>query len=388
MRFKKKIPMSFFRLLTMHSHQYGVSLIYFTPEDIKIKEKKIIGKMLLNDQLVEIESRVPDYIDVSPHFFNKKNSKKYKTEVNFLKKNSDLSIDRRQIIRKDRLQKVLLESNTFSHLSIPTFKIKEFDDFIKYINKYNKVIFKSTSGLQGKGVTVITKNNQDFIIGEQREDKVLNLNQLEEFFNEHIYEKNYIMQRYINSRSKTGDPIDCRIHLEKNDKGKWEVARKFIRVGIGQKVVSNISQGGCIADVKSYLKFTFGNEWEQIYRKITNIETKLPYFIEKHEKKKFMVMGFDVAIDLNGELYIFEVNSFPIIAPQRAQVARIRSGYYAFRIKSNINRNKTSSKDKTRKPKLNGDFYKKEYHKLINSTSWKISKPVRQVGHLIKKFKR
>lgn len=383
LRFKQKAPKSFFRLLTMYSHRYGVNLIYFTPEDINIRKKRIQGQMLINDQLVNVNSRIPDFIDVTPHIFNEKNRRKYTKEIEFLKKNSELSIDRRQIIRKDKLQKVLSESKEFSYLAIPTMKVKDFKGFLDKINQNKKMVIKSVSGLQGKGVTLVSMQDTNFIVGEKKQERVLSQNQLEDFFNSNIYGKNYIMQKYINSRSNNGEPIDCRIHLEKNKYGKWEVARKFIRIGIGQKVVSNISQGGCISDVKNYLKSTFGDNWKKVYNKITEIEKRLPYFIEKHEKKQFMVMGFDVGIDLNGEVCIFEVNSFPIIAPQRAQVSKIRAGYYAYRIKK-IKENK-KSKNNTEKKQVKDNYYKREYDKMVNSTSWKITKPVRMIGSIIKR---
>lgn len=75
---------------------------------------------------------------------------------------------------------------------------------------------------------------------------------------EEIFSDNrYVVQKYIQSRTWQGDPFDCRIHLEKNGNGHWRIIKKSIRIGIGQKVISKVNQGGGVSDCKAFLAANF-----------------------------------------------------------------------------------------------------------------------------------
>ena len=156
------------------------------------------------------------------------------------------------------------------------------------------------------------------------------------FFKESIENKRYIIQKYISSRTLQGDPFDCRVHVEKNGAGKWVSARNFIRIGIGQKVISNVNQGGGISDPEPFLKSNFGEKWEEIINKLNELALSLPNKIEELRKTKLMSMGMDVAIDKNGDLYLFEVNGAPTTTPLRSEAAMLRTEYYKYIMQTQI----------------------------------------------------
>lgn len=385
MRFSAKPPKILFRLLSMTAKFNNVDLIYLTAESIDVKRGIVKGEMLLNDQIIEVEREVPDYIDISSHYFNQKNKKKYREKLNFLKKHSELSIDSKTIINKDLLQDVLSKNKKFQHLAIPTYEIDCFEDIIYYIEKFKKVVVKPVGGLQGRGVIAIEKQDDKFILNEQKKQKKLKRVELEHYYHENLKQTKHIVQKYISSVSKDNIPIDCRLHLEKNGCGEWEVARQFVRLGLGQTVVSNINQGGCIIDAESYLKDAFPTNWEDIYANLNWIGKSIPYMLEQYNDKEYMVMGFDVGIDSEGNLYLFEVNSFPVLTPQRGKVAKLRGEYYAYRI--NKKRNKeTEEKIKMNNKQLEAENkrIKKQLEEIKTSRSWKLSKPIRVIGKIIK----
>src|SRR5690625_929548 len=324
MRFNTNPPKVLFRLLSMTAQSNNTELIYITPKSIDVVKGVINGKMLINDQIVDVEREVPRFIDISPYFFNKQNKEKYKKELCFLLKYSELSIEEKGIIGKDELQKVLSNSKSFKNLAIPTRDIKDFNDLISRIEVYDKIIVKPVTGSQGRGVIAIEKIKEQFIVNEQKIKSHLTYTELENYYKEHIENKHYITQKFITSVSRDNNPIDCRIHLEKDGKGDWKLAGQFIRIGIGQTVVSNIRYGGCISEVKGYLQNNFEENWNEIYDNITAVGRTLPYMLEEYKEKEFTTMGFDVGIDLDGNLCIFEVNSYPIVTPQRARVAKLR----------------------------------------------------------------
>src|SRR5690625_3127075 len=140
MRFKKDPPVDFFSLLTMVSNYNGVELIYLSPHSFNSNKKKVKGKMLINGDIITVERELPSFIEISPYFFSDRNKVKYKDIINFLKENTELSIDRRNIIKKDELQTFLSKSKNFSHMAIPFEAVINYSQFIRYLEAHNKIV--------------------------------------------------------------------------------------------------------------------------------------------------------------------------------------------------------------------------------------------------------
>lgn len=374
---KKAKPSFMAKLLAITCKNYGLELIYITPKGIQMKSKKVNGYVYINNKWEKVTAPLPRFIDISPILFS---HKKYKEVLDYLKKNTKLSIDERHIILKSDLQKELQKNKKLSHLAIPTRNVTSFNDLLDWLKKYNTIVAKPVRGMQGNGVYIINYKEPDiYNIGIQKEEDSLSKKEFEEFFAKKLQNKGYIVQKYISSRSIYGDPYDCRIHFEKNGQGEWAVAKSFIRIGIGQKVVSNISQGGAVGNTKSFLKANFGEEkGKNIYLKLKKLASELPYEIEHITNKTLMNMGVDVGIDENGDLYIFEINSFPIVTPHRSEIALLRVAYYKYVLTRENSENDQSNYDKYIKELEN------ELTKIKKSTSWKVTKPLRKLGKVLK----
>src|SRR5690625_7632283 len=100
--------------------------------------------------------------------------------------------------------------------------------------------------------------------------------------------------------------------------------------------LSNVSQGGGISNCKKFLISRFGDEWEPIYKEIKKLARILPLKIEKVLGKEYMTFGFDVGIDKDGSLYLFEVNDFPIVFPMKSKIAMARAGYYRYVLENKV----------------------------------------------------
>ena len=368
---KSKSPSFMAKFIAITCKNQGIELIYMTPEDVNIKSNTVNGYIYLNNEWEKVTVPIPSFIDISPHLFT---YKKYKKILNYLKKNTKLSIDERHIILKDELQFQLRKNKDFYHIAIPTKKLNAFSDLTKWLDKYKTIVVKPVRGLQGNDVYILKKEElNNYTLGISKEEKKLTENELSEYFSRKLKNKNYIIQKYISSRTIDGDPFDCRIHLEKNGKGEWETARKYIRIGIGQKVVSNISQGGAISKPENFLQYNFGEEkGKEIDYKLDLLAQTLPYEIEKIKNKTFMTMGVDVGIDNSGDLFVFEINSFPIVSPLKTEIALLRADYYKYMLNYPIN-NKENEQ------------LKKELTNIKNSKSWKLTKPLRKLGIILNK---
>lgn len=168
---------------------------------------------------------IPPFIDIFPNCFRKKNHE----VTDYLKKRTFLSDNRKNVIRKFELQEYMSNDPDFSSLVIPTHKLIEFEDLKQNVEQYKKVVLKSFRGSRGKGIYILEKSGESYLVGHKFTEKYFNEDEFEQFFDEELAPNNYMLQKYISSRTIQGDPFDCRVHIEKNEKGEWGKRQKLYK---------------------------------------------------------------------------------------------------------------------------------------------------------------
>ncbi|WP_080872498.1 YheC/YheD family protein [Oceanobacillus timonensis] len=381
-------PTELAKMTALISKSYGIELIYMRPKDINIEEQKVYGKVLVNNEWIEKKTDIPPFIDVVPYCFKKENKK----IMDFLRNKTFLSDNRRNVVTKEMLQNTLNNDNYFSHLMIPTHKMKTFKEMYRYLDEYNKIVLKPGKGLRGKGIYIIEKKDKNlFLIGFQKNKWDVDLNNLEAFYDEALKGKNYIVQKYVTSRTPQGDPFDCRVHVEKDGTGKWAIAKIYVRIGIGQSVISNVNQGGGISDPQEFLKANFSDQWKKLYQNLLKLGKEIPAKMEQLRGTHIMSLGLDIGIDKNGKLYLFEVNDGPSTKALISEVAFLRSNYYLYILETQLKIEVEDPIEKLRSShdeiiELRESIIKKDkqMNDLLNSTSWKAASFMRKAKNIIK----
>ncbi|MBP2076160.1 YheC/YheD family protein [Oceanobacillus polygoni] len=322
-------PTKLAKITSLISKAYDIEMVYLRPKDIMMEENKVKGQVYINNSWEEKILDIPPFIDVVPYCFKKEN----REIMNYLKDKTFLSDDRSNVLSKIQLQDILKNDQKFSQLIIPTHNVTKSDDLIHYLNAYSSIVLKPLNGIRGRGVYILNKNNDHYTVGFKTIERQMDENQIATFFEDEIKGKSYILQKYIQSRTVYGDPFDCRVHVEKGEDGKWHSAKNYIRIGIGQKVISNVNQGGGVSDPKPFLKANFGEKWTEINKNLKKIALTLPYKIEELRGTHIMSLGMDIGIDKDGQLYLFEVNDGPATAALISEVAYLRSNYYSYILK-------------------------------------------------------
>lgn len=318
------------RLMSMVGKEHGLKIVYFNLKDVNIDENTINGKMLVNNKWIDVEVNTPKFTDINPNLFRRK---KYQKQINHLRNHTHLSVDKRMPLPKDKLQEAFTDDPNVSKYLIPTINITSFEDIISFMKEHDEIVLKPVYSNQGKNIYKISKNRFRYVLDFYRERQILSKRSLRKFYNKNIKNKVFIAQKYIDSSTaQNGHPFDCRIHVEKNGRNKWRNVKNFIRVGIGQSVISNINQGGGIADINQFLKANYPNNWKTILANIKKAAKIIPYKVEKATNYEYMTMGLDIGIDKKGELFLFEVNDYPILSPMRSEVAMVRIQYYKYKV--------------------------------------------------------
>lgn len=305
----------------------GIELVYFRHRDVDMKNEKVNGKILLNNKWVNVRVDIPRVIDISPFCY------RHEKVVNYLNKHSFLTDNLKNRVSKEKLQELLAEDEKFSGHVIPTIKLTSHNDLIDFLATHKEIVVKPVFSRRGRGVYAIKEAGKGYIVGHQKEEIKLSKQDLKKLHDEVFNEKQHIAQKYIVSRTKYGDPFDCRIHLEKNGEGQWEIIKIIARTGTGQKVIANVNYGGGRSDIEPFLEANYGNEWETIHKELKKFGILMAEKMETVRKTELMTLGLDVGIDDKGNLFIFEANSAPGTAVIKSEVAMTRSDYYRYLLK-------------------------------------------------------
>src|SRR5699024_5974777 len=322
-----KTPTKLSKLLAMSCKSRGIDVIYLTPQDVNDVNKEtntVNGKVFINNEWVPLTSPLPFFIDISPYCY------KYldKDVINYLKEKIILSDNREGVIDKNSLQSKIESDIDLGKFSIPILNINTFEDVLTQINEYKCINFKPVKKENTLMEYIITKNDGEYILCYKDIQKRLTLGSLREFYRTSLEGNNYIVQKYINTRTKTGECFICRINVEKGLKGKWEIAHNYVMVEINKH--NSLSNNKGIADSKQFLKANFKEMWREINENLIFLGNTLPYKYEEWRGEKLLTLGIDVLIDNECKCYVLNINTAPTTKPLLAQAAVLRMQYYEY----------------------------------------------------------
>ncbi|WP_017187198.1 YheC/YheD family protein [Alkalibacillus haloalkaliphilus] len=320
-------PKDFFKLLSQACAHYDLTLVYFSPKDVDMDRGTANGKVLVNDVWEEREVEIPRFIDVSNFCY------KHRSVMNYLGQVSTLSSER--IGSKAKLYKAIKESGEFDHLIIPYITTDSPKDVFEFLFQHQEVILKPKIGKKGEHIYKISFiDTNQFMISYETTERIFNREELINFLANLVTNKKYICQRYIHSYDNNQNPFDCRIRLEKNLNGNWEIAINLVRISSSQKVVSNVAQGGYVSELEAFLKVNYPDNWETIQKEINQVGEELPLHIEEVTGKTLNSLGIDIGIDQDGKPFLFEANTAPGVDYALGEIAMLKSGYYYYMLKN------------------------------------------------------
>jgi len=121
----------------------------------------------------------------------------------------------------------------------------------------------------------------------------------------------FMIQQGLNLELTPGCVADMRLLIQKNEVGKWDVTGEGMRIGRKNSPVSNLHGGGHAAPAKSFLTERFGQaKTKEIMQECYRLAHQVVGVIEKNFGK-MMEMGLDIGIDVNGDVWLIEVNPKP-----------------------------------------------------------------------------
>ena len=208
-----------------------------------------------------------------------------------------------------------MQQKEFSNYLVPSEKILSAEHFFRVSNKYPEIIFKPSFGCGGENVYYTQKNGAAFRVLLGTEETVYDNAEMTEFIGNKIKQEDYIVQPYINCRTKAGEPYDFRLHVQKDGKGEWVTSCIYPRISSGGSIVCNIRQGGHTNELTGFLKREFGTDHAEIKKIIEDFALRLAAHMDDIQKKLYKEeldeLGIDIGLDESRRIHIYEVNWRP-----------------------------------------------------------------------------
>lgn len=315
----------------------AIDFIYIRPKDIDIENQIVKGQKFTGDQWKEIESDIPDFIDVTPYCYKKKNRR----VMNFLSKHSFLSYQPLKY-GTNKIKESLKEDEPFlQQIAIKGNRRKQFEYFKKFIDESKDVI-----------IFLSKEKSAPYIIHNQEEDKYVierlsqittyNEKELKTLFQSVISNENYKIYKYF--------PFDDqarlhRIDLQKNGEGEWNLVNSSLIEdlnGLHRKMNTN------------------NNESKLLSEKAINTSIMLAKKIEEITKSNLMILSFDVAVSKQDKIYFYEILFGPSTTLFEHKSAAYRMSYYSY-----FKKNKVSNQASIETGAKNVD-HKKKFTRLLN----------------------
>ena len=102
--------------------------------------------------------------------------------------------------------------------------------------------------------------------------------------------------------------IDFRVHTNKDDNGEWKVTAIAAKIAGTGSVTTHVRSGG---EIKTLDEIFTKDESQHYKEKLTTASLELSKALGRNIEGIIGEIGFDLGIDRNGDVWLFEANSKP-----------------------------------------------------------------------------
>ncbi|MET3696382.1 YheC/D-like protein [Bacillus oleivorans] len=308
---------SFFSRLMRNQAKYGVAFILFGKDHINWDEGTIKGYSYGEKGWEQITAPFPNVIyDRLPNR-RMEGEEKFRTVKKKLQEEylipwfnpgffNKLDVFER-IEQDDEAKAYLPETHAFTSFSV----------IEQMLSKYGHVYVKPQNGSLGSGIhQIIYVRESDFYYcrfkdkdGNKRLRKYQTLERLFNNLFKNRSLKNMMVQQGISLMRYDQHPVDFRIHTNKDESGNWTVSAIAAKVAGTGSPTTHIKNGGEVKTLEEIVPDT--KLRKQMKERITKASLVLSRALEQNMEGIIAEIGFDLGVDKEGRIWLFEANSKP-----------------------------------------------------------------------------
>lgn len=197
-----------------------------------------------------------------------------------------------------------------------TERFESFGQIERFLSCHDHVYMKPIHGSFGSGIHQIhysRKENMYYCRYRNENTNILRKYRSLETLINHLLQghdlNTFLVQQGISLLTIDNQAVDFRIHTNKNRAGIWTVSTIVAKLAGKGSVTTHVRSGGEI----KLLNEIFQNEetYKQVTNMLANVALYTSKLIDKHVKGHIGEIGFDLGLDKDGHIWLFEANSKP-----------------------------------------------------------------------------
>ncbi|MBE4906777.1 YheC/YheD family protein [Bacillus luteolus] len=218
---------------------------------------------------------------------------------------------------KWEIHQLLIKEKSVAHYLPETYINPTFERIELMLSTYQHVYLKPANGSLGLGVyQIIYSKEEGAYYCRYNDDK--NANRLQKFSSlesciNYLFRnkklKDYIVQQGISLQRSDHKTIDFRVHTNKDANGKWKVSVIAGKIAGRGSVTTHLNNGGVVKTVDEI--FPDKKECFKAIESLNQAALRLSHAIDFHIKGSIGEIGFDLGIDKDNKIWLFEANSKP-----------------------------------------------------------------------------
>ncbi len=217
---------------------------------------------------------------------------------------------------KWNIHQLLINEETVASLLPQTESFQHFEQIEHFLSSYKHVYMKPVHGSFGRNIYQIFYSNAENCYycryREGKQNKLRKYHSLETLIN-HVMQgqdlKQFIIQQGIVLLRIGGQPVDFRIHTNKNRFGNWRVSAIVAKIAGKGSMTTHVNSGGEVKPLQDI--FPDATERVQITNKLTDAALQLSSILDQHMEGNIGEIGFDLGLDTGENVWLFEANSKP-----------------------------------------------------------------------------
>lgn len=211
-----------------------------------------------------------------------------------------------------------LQQDSASAVYLPeTHPFTSFSMIESMLADYGHVFIKPINGSLGFGIhqIIFDRESQAYFCRYRErngENKLRKYQTLEALF-KHIFKNrslsHMLVQQGIHSLRVNKQTVDFRIHTNKDNEGNWQITAIAAKVASPGSVTTHINNGGMIKTMQEI--FHSPEQEKEAVKKLKKACLTLSHALETYMEGIIGEIGFDMGIDRDGNVWLFEANSKP-----------------------------------------------------------------------------
>ncbi|MCQ4087992.1 YheC/YheD family protein [Saccharibacillus sp. JS10] len=290
--------------LLAEAKRQHISLCFFNVDGIHPERSTITALHAHNDQFYQRETPYPDVVlNESPEVAAKR------PEVEKLLR-AQVPFAVHLIGNKEAVTGSL--QTDFAEFLLPTENLSSPADAERMLNLHRDLLLKPSDGRRGGGIVRIRIDHARYRWEESSgTSRLLDLRELRKALRRLIARQSYLIQPYVPTLTSNNEPLDYRVHVQRDENGEFQVTRTYPRIGKPGGFISNLSAGGQSLDLHSVLSSFYGNQALDMQAKLEQTALRLAEGVNRPYPFLCNELGIDLLMDQEGKIHFLEANASP-----------------------------------------------------------------------------